>query len=574
MQEIAEGILGPLRHEEHQPPPAQQPLSSVPARGHFERAVGSSSHSKEISNEEHKAANETISSATTTNFQARGNQQFINAGSAPRSDGKLPSWEFPPLSSKMKTGSDDKSKSEVSKSGDYKPSSDSWRAIKAPKSSKHSSTTYKAEGSKSEMSKSGSVEKEEAEDVFSDDPAVMKARVDKPLRPRLEMNRNFPVRLLSKSPEELHEKISFPQTIHHSSSESVLSKSSKSSEIVQQESYELDETVIKCISEINNELLDETEKKAEKRSHCRSRSSSIRSQASENESISTGCSTPDPTYARTSTPSNQPMTLPVIGLSVEAPEFVPRPKKTKTEEIAQTHPDTPSASTTSSPLSSAPLKVHVDTKPIPIPVSSTKQGLSPVIRMGSPGIAVVSPNCAISPPSNISVTNTAHLTGSPMFITPKWQPVFQGIYAPQQPPPPLQPRLLPQQLPPSFRLPPPGTQFPPYSRVMFPVRAQPVFRVAGIGSRLTQVPMPNNVQMMTEMKDRVAMATGHPIMATGEARRPTSYPTEHETTKLRNEVHQSLEVCVETVKALTKAGKKILVILRGLPGSGKTTLAR
>ena len=590
LQEIAEGILGPLRHGEqgsHTPPGSgQNPIS---AGASFERAIGHPGGTKENHVEEHKAVFKSASSPIQSGLQARGglDRQSLNTAGTPDSSDSMLSWDFPPLpsesSNEAKLLSD--SQQRISKSDIYnsesKPQAESWRAIKAPKSSKNSSnSSYQNLGNESESPKSGPLKQEHHEDgVFTDDPAVMKAKIVEPVRPRLEMNRNFPVRLLSRSPEEVHEKLSFPQTMHNSVSESVLSNKTKGNEDVQPESFELDETVIKCISEINNELLDEMEKKTDKGSRERSRSSSIRSQASENESVGTGCSTPDPSHTRTSTPSNKPMTLPVIGLSVEAPEFVPRPKKTKIEEVAKTVSETP-ATARSSPLSSATLKV--DTKPIPIPVTSSNQGLSPVIRMGSPSIAVVSSaNCAISPPANLPVTNSAHLTGSPMFITPKWQPVFRGIYTPQQPPPPLQPRLVAQQLPPNYRFPPPVTQFPPYSRVVYPVGAQPVFRVAGIPPRLSQVPMPQGVQMVTEVNDRVAMATGQPIMATGhpvmptaESLRPAAHLAGMEALKQRNEVHQSMEVCVETVKAITKAGKKVMVIVRGLPGSGKSTLAR
>lgn len=612
LHEIAEGVLGPLRQDEcqeqgHTHPGANQTAAQAStASVSFERTIGRPVSSKENNHEEHKALFQRSSSPSPIGLQARGGlgQPVTNAlppgaekGLHPVSSAPVLAWDFPLLSkdssNDVKLDSDN---FQPIKSSESK--NESWRAIKAPKSSRHSSNSPQQNLENESDSLQSGLMKLTGQD---------KGDIN-PVRQRLEMNRNFPVRLLSKSPDEVREKITFPETMHHSVSESVLSKKNRNIEVAQPESFELDETVIRCITEINHEILDETEKKTDRGLFGRSRSGSVLSQASENESGGTGCSTPDPSHVRTSTPSNLPMTLPVIGLSVEAPEFVPRPKKTKTEEIAQSSSETVAvtSSTRSSPLSSAPLKVETKATPIPIrsphqaihvpvssphqaipvssphqavPVSPPHQGLSPIIRIGSPRIAVVSPGCAISPPSNVSVTNSAHLTGSPMFITPKWQPVFPGIYSPQQPPPPLQPRLVaqqlpqhPQQFPPSFRFSPPGTQFPPYSRVMYPVGARPVFRVAGMPPRLSQVPMP---QVVTEVNDIVAMATGQPIMATRESVHPGRYPASLEGQKsTRGEMQQSLEVCVETVRALSKAGKKIMVIVRGLPGSGKSTLAR
>ena len=584
LQEIAEGVLGPLRHDECQeqghthPAFGQNPRVSTQGTSAGVRTTGHPVSSKETSNEDLQTGFKSSPSPSPLNFQARGGAVSPNAEKSMHSVSSDPvlAWDFPPLQKELSDMENAASKTLQEKAGN-----ESWRAIRAPKSLRTSSNSpHRNLGRDSELINSGF----DNQDVFSEDQNTTKGKGDKPVRPRLEINRNFPVRLLSKSPEEMHEKITFPQTIQHSLSESVLSTKNKNVNVAQPESFELDETVIKCISEINNDLLDETEKKVEKGLFGRSRSSSIRSQASENESGGTGASTPDPTHVRTSTPSNHPMTLPVIGLSVEAPEFVPRPKKTKTEEIAQTSSDIAivTSSTRSSPLSAAPLKV--DTKPIPIPVSSPHQGVSPAIRIGSPRIAVVSPGCAISPPANLPITSSAHFTGSPMFITPKWQPVFPGMYPSQQPPPPLQPQLLaqqlpqqlPQQYPQGYRFPSPGAQFPAYSGVVYPVGARPVFRVAGMPPRLPQVPMPQSVQMVTEVNNNiVAMATGQPIMATRESIHPGVHPVNLETMKTQKWDKPSwIDVCKETVRSLMKAGKKTMVIVRGLPGSGKSTLAR
>lgn len=587
LQEIAEGVLGPLRHDEckeqgHTHPGANQSTIQTGASSDsFVRTVGHVNSLQERNHEEHQILYQSSSSPSAVDPAAREIQGRHVRNVLPEkgvrnvSSDPVLAWEFSPLSKEskdyMKLNSDNDKAVKSVESKD-----DSWRAIKAPKSSRTSSNSPQQNiENESNSIKLGAVKVtgQVQGGVFSDSPPGVSGKGVKPGRQKLEMSRNFPVRLLSKSPEEVHEKISFSQTMHHSVSESVLSKTNINTKGVQPESFELDETVIKCITEINHDLLDDTEKKTDKGIFGRSRSSSIRSLASENESGGTGCSTPDPSYMRTSTPSNHPMTLPVIGLSVEAPEFVPRPKKTKTEELAQSSPETVASTctTTSSPLSSAPLKI--DTKSTSVPVSSphqSVQGAPPYIRIGSPRIAVVSPGVAISPPSNVSVTNSAHLTGSPMFITPKWQPVFPGVYSPQQPPPPLQPRLvaqqLPQQMPSSYRFPPPGTQFPPYSRVMYPVGTQPVFRVAGLPPR--QVPMP---QVVSEVKDMAAMATGQPIMATGKSVHSTHREGMN---SAKGEMYQSKEVSVEIVRAHIKAGKRVMVIIRGLPGSGKSTLAR
>lgn len=573
LQEIAEGVLGPLRHDD-----CQEQGHTHPGSSQVSAQQGATSQ------EEPNALFQSSSSPSLIDLQARGgiDQQVTNASSPriekglnPISSDAVLEWDFPRLSKDSpKDVKLDSVKQQRIKSEELK--NESWRAIKAPTSRKSSNSPHQNLESTYSSTKTGLTSAGHVKDGAS------------PSRPKLEMNRNFPVRLLSKSPDEIHEKVSFPQPLHQSSSESVLTKSNIKVDIAHPESFELDETVISCLSEINHELLDETEKKTDKRLYRRSRSSSIRSQTSENESGGTGCSTPDPSHMRTSTPNNQPMTLPVIGLSVEAPEFVPRPKKTKTEEVAQSSSETVAvtASTISSRPSPAPLKV--ETKSIPVPVSSPHQGISPVIRLGSPRLAVVSPGSAISPPTNVSVPNSAHLTGSPMFITPKWQPVFPGMYSPQQPPPPLQPRIVPQQipqqisqqlpqhLPPNYRFSPPGTQFSPYSGVVYPVGARPVFRVAGLPPRLPQVPVQQGVQVVKEVNDNmVAMATGQPIMVTREAVHHGHYPAGLEGMKTKSgEMQQSLDVCVETVRALSKAGKKVMVIVRGLPGSGKSTLAR
>lgn len=586
LQEIAESVLGPLRHDEcqeqgHTHPPTGWASATGVSEGSdgssFERAAAGAFSSRESSSEDLQSTFKGTGSPVSLGLDSRGRkgQQSANALSPetgkrmrPVSADNVRAWELPPLQQ-------DLSDLDLSSSKNLQESSnstvnESWRAIKAPKSKFSYSSPHQHQGIESELTSSSKVRMND-QDIFSGDANAMRGKVNKPARPRLEMNRNFPVRLLSKSPEETHENITFPQTMHHSLSESVLSKKNKN--IAQSESFELDETVIKCISEINHELLHEKEKKTEQVLFGHSKSSSIRSQASENEGGGTGTSSPDPSHVRpsTSTPSNHPMTLPVIGLSVEAPEFVPRPKKTKTEEAIKCSSESVVVtSTRCSPISAAALKVDTKSVSNTVPAGSPHQGMTPTIRMGSPRITVVSPGCAISPPSNIPVSNSAHLTGSPMFITPKWQPVFPGVYTSQPPPPPLQPHLvaqrLPQQLPqpfsPGYRYPQAGTQFPAYSGVVYPVGTRPVFHVAGLPPRISQVPMPQNVPMVTEVNDMVAMATGQPIMATREIM------------KTRRVAPSSLDVFVESVKALTKVGKKIMVIVRGLPGSGKSTLAR
>lgn len=322
--------------------------------------------------------------------------------------------------------------------------------------------------------------------VCTDDPAIVQAEVAKP-----RTGRKFPVRLLSNSGEE---------EVSGLISQSVLKKNEEflnHKKFERLNSADLDETVLMCISQVHDELIDAKElaHKAE--------------EAKKRKPVETIDS------------RSQAMSLPTIGLSAEAAEFVPRSKPIKT------------ATTTSEPVESVSHLVSssktsnfssVEIKP---GVKNSKRQ-SPTVLVGSPlGMKspvtvspVVSPG--ISPPvSQVKSNSPASLTGSPMFITPKWPP---PLYHAMSRPPPVQPPLLthpsprfvtghhnPTHLPPGAA---PAYGFP-GSGMVYSVTPPTIFRVPGLPAQYVQ----HSSQTANTIEDQAVIATGQPIMATSEASR-------------------------------------------------------
>ncbi|KAL4230773.1 NEDD4-binding protein 2 [Mactra antiquata] len=388
--------------------------------------------------------------------------------------------------------------------------------------------------------------------ILPDDPAILQAELSRPVskphyviqdveKHRTESGRSFPVRLLSRSPDSLNEMKSTPtSTISHG-----LVKKSVPEDIVKG-SGDLDETVLKCIYEINGDLLDVKEIE---------NTSTVQT-----EDLSTfPSSNIDSKY------NNEPMTLPTIGLSVNAAEFVPRPKPVVTSSPTEVV-NAPSPEPTSRRKRSNSVEIKAGVK--------THNITSPTIPLGSPLTISPALSPGLSPQSTQMNSPVANLTGSPMFITPKWPQVHSGMPQLQHvviaPAPPQ--RFMHQ--PPTHHISTPGFAYPPtpsvpYStRVIYNVAPPPLFRAAGVSPYVPQSSMQHNLE------DRAAVATGQPIMATSESTQlGQSTAALNTVNQVKNPI-SPIEQKVEKVKLLHRSGIKVLIIIRGLPGSGKSTLAR
>ena len=319
--------------------------------------------------------------------------------------------------------------------------------------------------------------------VFMDDPAVL--QVEMASKPR--MGRSFPVRLLS-NPDDGEEMVSPTPSAPPGLGKATVTDD----QLKHQISKDFDETVLKCISEVHNDLVDRD----------------LVQKAS-------GVKLED----QVAMLKNEPMSLPIIGLSAEAAEFVPRPKAVTPAPTTDPEPSSMLGPTSKSTnLSSVEFKHGVK--------SNITKRQSPTVLVGSSlgmrSPLTVSPSISpgISPPTSQVNNNSpaANLTGSPMFITPKWPP--PPLYNAMTRPPPLQPpvlapattRFVSATTHPSH-LPPPSFGFP-GSRMVYSVTPPAVFHMTGMPPQY--VP---HTSTTTSIEDQAAIATGQPIMATSEASR-------------------------------------------------------
>lgn len=356
-----------------------------------------------------------------------------------------------------------------------------------------------------------------------DDPAILKAELESPRsdhviqKERSESARNFPVRLLSRSPDTVDEN----------------TKSSGFKQNANLDSADLDETVLKCIYEVQGDLLDDKELERS----CLSQNpeqKSVGTPTSQGQSVGTSVNRP------VAQQSNEAMTLPTIGLSVDAEEFVPRAKPA-TSPVTVTKELIDSTSQPSSKESVSVTKEFINSTPQPASKGSKSSSIeikSGVINaqintscpVRSPLTISPSLSPGISPPTTLKSSPVANLTGSPMFITPKWPPVLHSINHP----PPMAPTVLASTSSrfvgptPAHNLPPQGYRFAPAvplpysSRMVYTVAPPPpMFRMAGMPQYVQQP----NVQIGDHLEDRAAIATGQPIMATSESSRLISLST-------------------------------------------------
>ncbi|XP_060570620.1 uncharacterized protein LOC132728916 [Ruditapes philippinarum] len=401
---------------------------------------------------------------------------------------------------------------------------------------------------------------------YTDDPAILQAELQSPSsdkvvqkeaeRPRSETSRSFPVRLLSRSPDTVEDDVPVPILIsgQNAATRAGLSELMGSNNI---SNSELDETVFKCIYEVHGDLLDEKEL-------------GTLTKNSEGEKSSTPTSFRQTVISPAGKPaaqqSNEAMTLPTIGLSVDAVEFVPRPKSVtnKSALASPTEVKDPSPQPASKMPKSSSIEIKSGVKNV--------QRNQTTVSVGSPLTISPSISPGLSPPTTHMNSPVANLTGSPMFITPKWPQMFHTINHPPPMPPTVLATTTSRFMNPNHahHLSPPGYRFPPAgplpysSRMVYSVAPPPLFRMAGVPRYVQQA----SLKVGDNMEDRAAIATGQPIMATSEASRLISPPA----LKLVNMSY--IEQKVERIQTLQKSGVKVLVIVRGLPGSGKSTLAR
>ncbi|KAH3841828.1 hypothetical protein DPMN_115309, partial [Dreissena polymorpha] len=362
--------------------------------------------------------------------------------------------------------------------------------------------------------------------------------------------RKFPVRLLSSDLDENTvgnpAGVNFRSNILEQKKDSMPGNSGNS-KLERQNSTELNETVLKCLQEVENDLLDEHEFPMKSRNV-------------------------DSVNVKTESPkANQPMTLPTIGLlSADAAEFVPRPKPVSSPaddsgEIPSNDKNSDNLSNVSGPTSQRPISnsnaVHKKGGVRNPALDHTEShSVNPPLAV-SPGLSA-----GVSPPVS-QVSPIANLTGSPMFITPKWmnRPPLAQINAPTRfvaaGPQTVTHAALGQAARLGYRFP---LRYPPH--VVFTAAPAPrQFHVAGLPAHYVhQQPVP----MKDSIEDRAVIATGQPIMATAESAIHAS------STVIKKPPLSPLEQKVEKIRQLHTSGIKVLVIVRGLPGSGKSTLAR
>lgn len=351
-----------------------------------------------------------------------------------------------------------------------------------------------------------------------DDPAILQAELESPRsdhviqKERSESARNFPVRLLSRSPDTVDEN----------------TKSSGSKQNTNLDSADLDETVLKCIYEVQGDLLDDQELERS----CLSQNPEQKSLGTpDNPGQSVGISVSRPVAQQ----SNEAMTLPTIGLSVDAEEFVPRAKPS-VSPVTVKKEQIDSSPQPASKGSKSVAKEATDSIPQPASIGSKSSSIE--IKSGVKNAQINTTSCpdrspltispslspGISPPTTLMGSPVANLTGSPMFITPKWPPVLHSMNHP----PPMAPTVLASTSSrfvgptPAHNLSPQGYRFAPgvplpySSRMVYTVAPPPpMFRMAGMPQYVQQP----NVQIGDHLGDRAAIATGQPIMATSESSR-------------------------------------------------------
>ena len=311
---------------------------------------------------------------------------------------------------------------------------------------------------------------------------------------RSKSGRNFPVRLISRDYDE----------------NTALERQEKSSRL---DSADLDESIFKSIYEAQNEQFLEH----------------IADDKPENRQQITGSNTP---RQGISTPSNQPMTLPVIGLSVEAEEFVPRSKLIKSDQGEFNTTESSMPSSVQEPNTSRSSAIEIK------PGARNVKGDSPAsFQIGSPIHVSPTISPALSPgqqshrsppSSSVGTSNSASLAGSPVFLTLKWSQGLQGVPAPPHHQTPIlttspgyltRPQPHPQHHAAAYRIhrgPPPIHLQP---GMVYPVAQTPFFRIppphiTALRQAPAHVPHPSK-----DLEDRAALATGSPIMATGESQR-------------------------------------------------------
>ncbi|WAQ99673.1 N42L2-like protein [Mya arenaria] len=414
--------------------------------------------------------------------------------------------------------------------------------------------------------------------VFGDDPAILQAGVS---RPRPSSGRSFPVRLLSNSPDDDDDDSSEGGRQSGLLVQNLAKKrdalSGRSERLRRLNSADLDETVMKCIYQVHGDLLDEDELSIKQ---------TLRDESTESAEIST---------------ARQPMTLPTVGLlSAEAAEFVPRPRPVTPASAIESVVTSPvtvvSQKSQNQPVSGPASKVSKSVAIEIKPVIKNVKGTSPTVLIGSP--MTVSTHCHMTSPMAISpslspglspglsppnhLNQASSLAGSPMFITPKYQGLFQTIGRPppmfQQSqgylarPPPNPPRLASAGPPAGYRFPvgnpQMGAQVQFAPRMMFSVAPPTRYHMSGVPAQYVHA-KPGHLS--DNLDERAAIATGQPIMATSEKTRMNSVAGKSSGKLLGQD---ALEKKVEHVRKLQDSGLKLLIIVRGLPGSGKTTLAR
>ncbi|KAL3879118.1 hypothetical protein ACJMK2_031430 [Sinanodonta woodiana] len=390
------------------------------------------------------------------------------------------------------------------------------------------------------------------------------------------VDRKFPVRLLSKSPEEGS---AFTNSVLQIIRNGI-------TDVEPLDSGDLDENILKSIYEEINEKKDELDVKALPKKD-------VLNKAAANKGAK------NPTDLTLSSKSVTPtMTLPVIGLSAEAPEFVPKSKVVSSGLCSPI-----------SDIGSTPERSNTPcTSPLVVPCTSPKVApcSSPLIVTAADGpIKHFSGSPVFITPKLPGTTVTTPTIHAPRFQSPGFlqhhstlfsqpvmnqlsfttgPPIFQVKNLAQPPliptshPPPLQhPPTLQHPLP--LLHPPPLLQHPPVSHLPPPILSSPpVTHSAIIGGNMFSADSsaPISTMDLNDMSSRTVSysAATRACPSTKKMKsfhmkqgHLSSNPKDAMTSPL---IHQYIQI----VKEYKDKGVKLLIILRGLPGSGKTTLAR
>lgn len=324
------------------------------------------------------------------------------------------------------------------------------------------------------------------EQVINDTPSVPPRETAKP-----RIGRSFPVRLLS-NPDDSEEPLSL-------NSSQNIGKAKVDQYQNRNITMDFDETVLKCISSVHGDLVEK--ELAEKEAAAKLEDTV--------------------TVSNVVASKNEPMSLPIIGLSAEAAVFVPRSKS-----VTPVPTMDPAESEPANVIGPASKSTGVNSVEIKPGVKNTKRQSPSImvatsIGMNSPLTISPSISPGISPPiSQVNAGSPASsLTGSPMFITPKWPP--PPVFSQMSRPPPLQPPVLGPAAPryvggPTHpgHLPQPPYGFP-GSRMVYSVTPPTVFHMPGMPPHYVSHTSPTS----NSIEDQAVIATGQPIMATSEASR-------------------------------------------------------